>query len=414
MTDQQTDESEFRPFNLDTDLAAIKRMWREVGWVSADEEKYVDHFFAVGETLLATLNGEPECCVHITDGTLRLQQTDIPLCAVTAVITSRIARNHAFAKRLTALQLQHAAGQGAAVAALGMFDQGFYDLLGFGTAGYDHHFAFDPADLRVNAAVPTPRRLDANDFALMHGAMCARAKVHGSVVLHPAELMRAEFGWSENGFGLGYGQGDKLTHFVWLRGSVEHGPYAVTHMAYQNAEQLLELLGLLKSLADQVYSVRMIEPPEIQLQSLLSRPFRSQALTKDSKHQAEHRSFAWWQLRMLDVSACVTAYSADNQVVSFQLELSDPLSDLLPEKDSWRGVSGQYKVEIARLSSAVPGEDMALPRLSCSVNAFTRLMWGVAKASSLVITDDFAAPEGLISALDRALHLPTPHTGWEF
>jgi hypothetical protein len=41
-------------------------------------------------------------------------------------------------------------------------------------------------------------------------------------------------------------------------------------------------------------------------------------------------------------------------------------------------------------------------------------MWGVAKASSLVITDDFAAPESLISALDRALHLPTPHTGWEF
>ena len=414
MTDAQSNMSEIRPFNFDTDIAAIKRIWREVGWVSADEDKYLDHFFAVGETLVATLNGEPECGVHITEGTLRLQRTDLVLCAVTAVTTSRIARGHAFAKRLTALQLQHGAAQGAAVAALGMFDQGFYDQLGFGTGGYDHQFSFDPTNLRVNSAVPTPKRLDLDDFAQIHAAMCARLKVHGSVVLHEAELVRAEFGWSENGFGLGYGETDKLTHFVWLRGPAEHGPYTVTHMAYQNAAQLLELLGLLKSLGDQVYSVRMMEPPEIQLQSLLSRPFRSQSLTKNSKHEAEHRSFAWWQLRMLDVSACVAAFSADNQVVNFQLELSDPLCELLPEEDSWRGVAGQYKVQISRVSSAVPGEDAALPHLSCSVNAFTRLMWGVAKASSLAITDDFSAPESLIGALDRALHLPTPHTGWEF
>ena len=47
----------------------------------------------------------------------------------------------------------------------------------------------------------------------------------------------------------------------------------VEWLGYENGEQLIELLALLKSLSDQLYSVKMMEPPEIQLQSLLQGRF---------------------------------------------------------------------------------------------------------------------------------------------
>ncbi|XOV85223.1 MAG: GNAT family N-acetyltransferase [bacterium] len=407
------------------DLPGIRRIWREVGWVDADEAKHVDDFFSVGKTLLATIDGEPECSVHTVQGSLSLQDTPVPLCAVTAVTTSRIGRGHAFAKRLTALQLQQAAADGAQVAALGMFDQGFYDQLGFGSGGYDHELKFDPATLKVNHRVPTPRRIGVDDYKSVHAAMCKRQKVHGSVVLFDDMLMKSELNWTQDGFGLGYGDAEELTHFMWLSGTGEHGPYRVTAMAYQNTDQLLELLGLLKSLADQVYSVKMIQPPHIQLQDLLERPFRTRGTTSGGKHANEQYSFAWWQLRIVDVAACVSAFQA-TQPVSFQLELTDPVSALLADEKSeqgagvsvsdknWLGAGGSYVVELGAQSRAFPGSDPDLPELTCSINAFTRLLWGVAKATSLAVTDDFKAPLDLLKALDRAVVLPTPHTGWDF
>ncbi len=403
-----------RAFDYSKDLAAVKRIWREVGWVDGDSDQYVDDFFAVGNALVGTIDDVAECAVHIADGTLRLQQTDLPLCAVTAVTTSRIARGHAFARRLTAQQLRTGAENGAAVAALGMFDQGFYDQLGFGSGAYDHRLTFDPGTLKVSARVPTPQRLELKDAPRMHYAMLKRNKVNGSVCLSETRLQRAEFGWVENGFGLGYGEGETLTHFVYFEPKDERGPYTVTHLIYQNAEQLLELLGLVKSLEDQVYAVTLIEPPEIQLQALLERPFRNRALAAKGRFDAAHQAFAWWQFRMLDVSACVGAFVGLASRLQFRLRLTDPLESLLQEADRWQGVGGDYVVELGETSSAIAGSDTELPVLQCSVNAFTRLLWGVAPASSLAITDELQAPPDLLDALDNMIHLSPPHPGWDF
>ena len=395
------------------DLPAIRRIWREVGWVDESDEKHVDDFFSVGKTLLATIDGGPECSVHTVQGLLTLQETTLPLCAVTAVTTSRIGRGHAFAKRLTALQLQQAHADGAHVAALGMFDQGFYDQLGFGSGGYDHQIKFDPGTLKVNHRVPTPRRIGVDDYKAVHQAMCNRQKVNGSVVLFDDVLVKNDLNWTKDGFGLGYGEGDALTHFIWLSGKGEHGPYTVTMMAYQNTDQLLELLGLLKSLADQVYTVKLLQPPHIQLQDLLERPFRTRSTTHGGTHANEQYSFAWWQLRILDVGACVAAFQAI-QPIKFQLDITDPVTSVLEGTDGWQGNSGSYVVELGKQSQASLGMDSSLPVLSCSINAFTRLLWGVAKATSLAVTDEFKAPSVLLEALDRAVVLPTPHTGWDF
>jgi len=407
-------EINIRAFDYQQDLAAVKRIWREVGWVDSDSDQYVDDFFAVGSTLVGTIDDVAECSVHITDGSLRLQASDLPLCAVTAVTTSRIARGHAFARRLTAQQLRAGAESGAAVAALGMFDQGFYDQLGFGSGAYDHRLTFDPGTLKVSARVPTPQRLELKDYERMHAAMLKRNKVNGSVCLFESRLQRAEFGWVENGFGLGYGNGEELTHFVYFEPKDERGPYTVTHLIYQNPAQLLELLGLVKSFEDQVYAVSIIEPPEIQLQALLERPFRNRALAAKGRFDAAHQAFAWWQLRVLDVSACVAAFSGHAPALTFQLQLSDPVQPLLEDDGRWQGAGGDYVVKLGGESSALPGSDAALPLLKCSVNAFTRLLWGVAPASSLSVTDEFDAPGDLLAALDQMIHLSPPHPGWDF
>ena len=403
-----------RKFDYEKDLAAVKRIWREVGWVEDEHEvKQLDYFFACGNTLLGTIDDVAECSVHTTPGTVLLGDVELNLCAVTAVTTSRIARGHAFAQNVTAQQLSNGASDGAQVAALGIFDQGFYDKLGFGNGAYDHRFVIDPANLRVKRKIPTPMRLSQEDFAAMHSAMCARHKVHGGVSLQPADLFRAELGFSAQSFGLGFGDADKLTHFIWLKPTQDHGPYKILFMAYQNSQQLLDLLALLKSLADQVYSVSLMEPPEIQLQSLLDRPFRNQALTESSTHAAQHSSFSWWQMRILDVAACVAALSTRRNLV-FQLHISDPVEKYLEADADWHGVAGDYIVELGERSCATLGADATLPSLSCSVNAFTRWLWGVASASSLAITDDFVADYALCCELDQMIDFRDPRYGWDF
>ncbi|MEM9624041.1 MAG: GNAT family N-acetyltransferase [Pseudomonadota bacterium] len=404
-----------RDFDLAKDLDAVKRIWREVGWVEEDEEvQQLDYFFACGSTLLGTLDDVPECSVHIAPGDLYLGDTALPLCAVTAVTTSRIARGHAFAQRLTAAQLARGAGQGAAVAALGIFDQGFYDKLGFGTSAYDHSFILDPATLRIAERPRTPVRLTAADYADVHQAMSGRNKVNGSVVLHPPELMRAELGFEQKSFGLGYRQDGRLTHFVWLAPKGERGPYRVVMLGYERTDQLLELLALLKSLADQVYSVQIMEPPEVQLQALLDRPFRNAQLSEKGEHAAEHKSFAWWQLRILDVATCVSALRGLPQSLTLQLEVTDPVSKWLPEDARWRGIEGQYVVQLGDTCTAEVGFDAQLPRLQCSVNTLTRLLWCVRPASSLAVTDDLRGAPELLQQLDAILRLSPPVAGWEF
>ncbi len=408
-------QSAIRAFDPARDLDAIKRIWQEVGWTTeASEVAQLDHFFGCGSTMVGTLDDVPECSVHIAPGSLRLQATDLQLCAVTAVTTSRVARGQAFAQRLTALQLAAAAEQGAQVAALGMFDQGFYDKLGFGTAAYDHRFSLDPGSLKVNARVPPPRRLTAADYPAMHAALMQRHRVHGSVTLFPPTLFRAELGFDDTGFGLGYETAGELSHFVWLTCKGEHGPYDVRWLCYRDTAQLVELLGLLKSLADQVYSLTIMEPPEIQLQSLIERPFRQRMMTRNSTFGLEHRAMAWAQFRVLDVAACVAALSLPTEI-AFNLQLSDPARDILVrEAAGWSGVTGQYVIRLGAQSAAREGVDKQLPTLVCDVRAFTRLIWGVAPASSLAVTDDFACPAPLIEQLDERLQLPVPKFGWDF
>jgi hypothetical protein len=409
---------DFRNYDPKKDKKAVQRIWRETGWIGDEkkEKKMLNIFIQGGRTLVAELNREPECLVASMPGVIRYLDEDLPFSGVTAVTTSRVVRKHGLAKRLTAQLIAADAAEGATVCGLGMFEQGFYNQLGFGTGSYEHWISFDPAQLKVKREARIPRRLTEKDWEMIHAALLARQRGHGAVNLHPPEYTRAELGWTTNGFGLGYNDGpnDELTHFIWCRAKGEHGPYSVGAMAYQNWDQFLELMALLKNLDNQVRQVWIREPANIQFQDLLVQPFRHRQLTEKSKYENKAGAEAYWQLRICDLVACLAQTHLLGDEVHFNLKLRDPIKKHLPDDAPWRGVAGDYVVTLGASSGAEPGTDSTLTTLTTSVGAFTRMWMGVRPATGLSATDDLSGPSELLDDLDRLLRLPKPKLDWDF
>ncbi|NKB98336.1 MAG: GNAT family N-acetyltransferase [Pseudomonadales bacterium] len=407
---------EIRQFVYEDDLDEVKRIWKEVGWVDDEHgAQQLDHFFSTGETLLATVDGKPECSVHTVPADMQIHESVISMLAVTAVTTSHLGRGRAFAQRLTAQQLIRAQEEGCGLSVLGMFDQGFYDKLGFGTGGYEREFVIDPGTLTVPVPRRTAARLTVEDYEEMHECLVQRYRQHGSVSLHPAKVYRGDIGFGENAFGLGYrDDSGVLTHFVWLDPgeTPAHGPYDLKFVAYREPEQLLELFGLLRSLADQIYSVSLIEPPDVQLQILLERPLRNADISRGSKHASNIRSLAWWQARILDLPICIAALAGASDEFSFEADIADPLADY----GDGAGVTGSWRIQLGSAASAERCEPGAtgLPVMRASINAMTRLVLGVGAPSNLALTDDLEGSHELLRDLDTALHVRSPVLGWDF
>ena len=84
----------------------------------------------------------------------------------------------------------------------------------------------------------------------------------------------------------------------------------------------------------------MEEPAEIQFQDILEAPFRNRRRTEGSKYAGSHRTYAWWQARMLDVSKCLAKTHLETDDLSFNLALTDPIAEHVDEGSRWRGVTG--------------------------------------------------------------------------
>ena len=408
---------EYRRYDPQKDEPAIRRLWREIGWLRRGEAEAMDLLVGCGRALVTDINGEAECLVTTTPGTLRYLKEELPFSCVATVATSRIARQRRLAKGLTALAVAADVADGALVSGLGMFDQGFYDQLGFGTGGYEHQIAFDPLQLKVRVKARVPSRITPDDWASVHAARLKRLLSHGSCTLTLPEVTRAEMLQHENGFGLGYYDGPhgELSHHLWCWAKdVDHGPYNVKWMTFQTREQFLELMVLIKSLGDQVRLVTMREPPGIQLQDLLERPFRQLQVSEGSRYESHMRATAYWQMRICDLGGCLAGTHLRGSSVRFNLRLTDPIHRFLGPTAPWRGLSGDYVVTLGPSSGAEPGRDASLPTLAASVGAFTRLWLGVRPASGLAMTDELSGPEELLKKLDWVLCLPNPKPDFDF
>lgn len=406
---------DFRPYDPESDRDAVHRIWREIGWIEDGEEEGMDLFLSASTVIVADIEGEPECLVATLPGGIRYLDDDLPFGIVGAVTTSRIARKQRLASRLTARAVADLTANGALVAGLGMFEQGYYNRLGFGNGSYENWVAFDPADLLVDVNPRVPRRIGKDDWASVHAARIARRRDHGSCTVTPPDATRADMVRGKKAFGLGYhdGPNGELTHFVWVwPENVSHGPYSVI-CVWQTGAQFLELLALIKSFGDQVHLVEMREPAGVQLQDILRQPLKHRHVSRQSKFESRSRSDAYWQVRILDLSGCMQRTHLHCGDLRFNVRLEDPIESLLDADAPWQGIGGDYVVSLGSESNAVPGSDTSLPTLTASVGAFTRMWLGVCPASGLAITDQLSGPPELIRDLDCAFRLPRPHLGWD-
>ena len=407
----------FRRYDPERDREAAHRIWYETGWLKKGKEEIMDLFVECGRALVAELHEEPECLVMTAPGTMRYLDEELSMSCVTGVTTSRVARRRGLARQLAARAIAVDAAEGALVASLGMFEQGYYNRLGFGTGGYEHWVSFDPARLNVDVRPRVPRRITADDWALVHASRLARHRGHGACNLIPPEITRAEMRWADNGFGLGYcdGPNGELTHHIWCQTkNVEQGPYEIVWMSYQTADQFLELMALLKSLGDQVRLIKMREPQGIQLQDLIEQPFKQHQVSEGSKFASGIRAIAYWQMRICDLLGCLERTHLPMGPVRFNLRLTDPIERMLDDDAPWHGISGEYIVTLGPTSGAKRGRDDTLPTLTAPVGAFTRLWLGVRPATGLAITDELSGPMELLERLDRILCLPDPKPDWDF
>ena len=406
----------FRTYQHDRDLEDVLRIYREVGWISEKaHEEPAKELFQSGRSWVAELHGSAECFVLGDTGSLRHLETDLPLCVVAGVTTSRIARKQGLASRLTAQLLAEDASQGHAVAMLGIFEQGYYNQLGFGNGCYENWCTFDPSMLQIPVKARTPVRLGVDDWQMIHESRLNRLRMHGSCSIEPPELTHADVLCTEHGFGMGYlDEHGELSHHMWCSAKGEQGPYRVQWMAYRTKDQFLELMALLHSLGEQVRSIRLHEPPGIQLQDFIRQPFKSRQITERSPHENRMTVGAYWQVRILDLNRCLSATVLDCEPIRFNLTLTDPIASLVPEECAWKGVAGEFTVTLGPESFAEPGTSPELPTMRASVNAFSRLWLGVRPATSLSWSDDLEAPAPLLNALDQTLRLPQPWPDWDF
>jgi hypothetical protein len=349
-------------------------------------------------------------------GAMCYQDESISFSGVSAVTTSRIARKQGLAGRLTAHAVAYDAANGAALSGLGMFEQGFYDKLGFGSGNYVHWIAFDPQTLTVPYASRPPRRLTYDDFEKIHVSRIASTNHHGKLTFESPNMVLSEKCDAPKGFGLGYlDDQENLTHHLWFGNPKgEHGPYVVAWMAWQTPEEFLELMGVLRNIGDQVRSVQMIEPAGIQIQDLLRGPIQQQMITRASKFPNSNHGLAEWQIRMNNLPECISKTHLSCSPFSFNLEIFDPIEKYLEDKSVWKGVTGSYTVTLCEESSIKNGSDNSLPVLETTVNAFTRMWLGCRPASGLVITAGLKASPELVDQLDNAFRLPVPNRYWEF
>jgi GNAT superfamily N-acetyltransferase len=410
-----------RPYDSDRDLEPVSRIMVEVGWQKATEREARlsarRQFYEAATGFVAELDGSPECYVSTMRGTYQYRGTPVPFTGVTGVATSRVARKQGLASRTTARALAQQAHEGAVVAGLGIFDQGFYNKLGFGTSAYDHLATIDPASLTVPYCRRTPVRLSASDAAEMHASRLSRRAGHGAVSLSAEENTRLRASGSESDFGLGFRDEatGELTHHLWVSAqNINAGPYHVSWMAYRTIGQFIELLGLLRNLGDQVYTVWLAEPSGIQLQDYIDRPFRRHRQGRRGEHETSTNAAAQFQYRIMDVPSAMEAAAEwfrrrGTTLPAFTMKVVDPVSRYLSDGDGWMGCGGVYRVEPdgARIAEAGASVDLEI-----GVGDLTRLWLGVLPATTLRDTGTATIDERLAEVLDDAFAGPPPRTDW--
>jgi len=402
----------WRRYDEDRDGEELARIWHEVGWVDGTDAHAAGlrTFFSGGHGLVAPADGEVEAAIHWVPGTYRWLDHDVPAAAVSALTTGFVGRRRGHGPTLVAEALAQMVDVGVEVATLGAFEQGYYDRFGFGADPYDHRLTFDPGALRVPIPDRRPVRVGTDDHAEVQALLARRHRSHGGLVLDHARGMEAALVWRKDPWGLGLRADDgRLTGVVLGEAGGEHGPHTVEWLLYETTTDLLELLGVLRLLSDQVWTVVVDEPPDVRLQDLLDAPNRQRAhLSQAGRGGVANTAHSWRQTRILDLAACLGRVHWPGEPFAFDLDLVDPLAD---RGGRWPGIGGAYTVAVGEETSVTDRRTGERPLLTASVDALSRMWTGSRPTSGLAVIGAVAGPADLVARLDAALRLPPPMAG---
>jgi predicted acetyltransferase len=389
----------------------IVRIWQEVGWIddSEREARGLEALLDGGDALVGEIDGEPECCVHRLRGRMRYLGADLPLSVVSAVTTSRIARRRGLATEMTGRLVLDAAADGAALAVLGMFEQGFYERFGFGSGSYTQRFNFDPGTLEVSPPTQRVVRLSPDDAAELHDLMQRAERSHGGVCIDDPSFLAAQLHFHDELVALGIRSSEgRLTGAV--AGTARSSSHAdLETFIAETPDDAIELFGLIKDLSDQWLTVEVEQPPGFQLQDLIDQPIRQRRQRRQMHGAPFHDAVAWWQVRILDLEACWSRVPWRTEPRAVVLRVTDPLGP-----DESTNLTGDWTVHLGPRTTVERGASPDLPVLSGGIGPISRLWLGVRSATTLARSTDLDAPDDVLVALDAGLGLPTPEPGVYF
>lgn len=398
-------------------LEQCTRIFREASWLPDHPAGVaaMGRYFQDNRCLVAEIDGVVEGMSVAVPGTLRHLAECLPFLAVTSVAVGNAGRKRGLGTRVTGEATARGASDGCLVAALGFFEQGYYNRLGYGNGPYNRIVTFCPSDLPHD--LPFPERvcrLGPDNLDEVFRNISERMPCHGQAMLdrsfHAAELQ-----WEGRSAGIGCRNAEGiLTHHLWYTPSGERGPHRVAWMCYRNGRELLELLGIIRSLGDQVDLMTMEEPPHIQFQDLMKTPMRSMRMLAGRENSVGIRAFSYTQARILDLPGVLERTALPQGEVVFNLSIHDPISGFISERYGWQGCAGDYTVVLGPHCSARPGHAKGIERMDAGIGAFTRLWLGVGKPSVLALTDELEASQSLLKNLDSVLCLPEPRFNCDF
>jgi len=402
-----------RPYVHDEDFDSVLALWNELNWLieCGNRREGLAAFLRDARGLVEEIDGRIEGHVTFRDGHMHHEGRSLRFTSLSSCCVSPVNRLGGFGTRASAAGVADAAERGQAVAALGFFDQGFYDRIGFGTGCYDHRITVDPRTLKVPKLTRRPIRLGPDDLDRLYACRRKSYRRHGAVSFPTRADTEAELLWYPDNYYLGFeDEAGELTHCLGARKRGEAGPDVVRWLCWQTRDQLFELLAVFKSLGDSLYGIRLPDPPGVQLQDLVDRPFESSEKRAGGAFHQPTLGEAWEQWRILQPAQVFAGVRAAG-TLRFTVELTDPIAEHLGDRP-WTGLSGVWTVEL--------GDECAMrrggsgPAVRASVGAFSRWWLGVLPATHLSLTDEFEASGALLEDLDRCWRPPRPRNDWEF
>ncbi|PIE52107.1 hypothetical protein CSA37_08310 [Candidatus Fermentibacteria bacterium] len=404
------------PFEREKHFKDCLLTWKDAWWHREGHEEAEAEFMEAGDALVGEQDGKAVALALSCGGSFhhRDHKEELEICIISGITTAFHGRKSGFAGTLTAELLARSAEQGSALAGLSMFEQGFYNRLGFGNMPDRNETMLRPSDILTAGKISSPPvRLGPDDWKEIHACRAERYKCHGSLTGHPL-MTRLEMGRQSFVLGFRNSQG-RLTHHVQIGKIIgENGPAFTGWMAFSTPEQFRELMLLIKSLGDQIDMIRITELPGISLQTILRKPILfARETRKYPGRENGARNHSWTQCRILNLKKCINGMTCPGPEVSFNLSLNDPVEKFLDDSFTWKGCTGEYTVNFSENSSVENGHTPGLECLSCSVGTFTRLWNGSSTASNLRYTDTVKGSSNLLKALDRCLLLPEPDYDWE-